>query len=72
MVPLSCILAILGEKAENDGVRNKIIRWYWSGVFGELYGSATESRFARDLAEVIAWIDGGKEASTVEEAIFNR
>ncbi len=70
IVPLAAILTALQDKAENDGVRAKLARWYWCGVFGELYGSAVESRFARDLPEVLAWIDGGPEPSTVAEANF--
>lgn len=70
LTPLAAILAILGDKAEHDGIRNKLIRWYWCGVFGELYGGAIETRFARDLPEVLAWVDGGPEPSTVVDANF--
>jgi len=40
-------------------------------VFGELYGSATETRFARDLPEVLAWIAGGPEPITVTDCNFS-
>jgi len=72
LVPLAAILVTLGKKAENEGVRQKLIRWYWCGVLGELYAGTTETRFARDLPEVVAWVDGGPEPSTVREAIFSR
>jgi hypothetical protein len=39
-------------------------------VFGELYGSAVETRIARDFMEVPAWLKGGPEPSTVSETIF--
>ncbi len=68
LIPLAAIYATLGDAAENDSVRTKLIRWYWCGVFGELYGSATETRFARDLPDVLAWIEGGPEPGTVAEA----
>lgn len=68
LTPLAAILAVLGDRWENDTVRTKLARWYWCGVFGELYGGAVETRFARDLPEVLAWIDGGPEPSTVMEA----
>lgn len=45
----------------------KIARWYWCGIFGELYGSAAETRFARDILEVPAWVDGGAEPITVQQ-----
>lgn len=70
LVPLAAILAVLGPEAELDGVKGKIIRWYWCGVLGELYGSALESRFARDLPEVVEWVRGGAEPSTVRDANF--
>lgn len=70
LTPLAAIMAMLGERAEHDGVRTRLVRWYWCGVFGELYGSAVESRFARDLPEVLAWIDGGQEPTTISEANF--
>lgn len=70
LVPLAALLAILGDRAENDSVRNKLIRWYWCGVFGELYGGAIETRFARDVAEVLAWLNDGPEPSTVVDSNF--
>lgn len=71
LVPLSAICAALGTKFEREPVRDKILRWYWCGVFGELYGGANETRFARDLPQVLAWIDGGPEPSSVSDAGFS-
>jgi len=70
LVPLASIFAVLGEKADNDEVRRKILRWFWCGVFGELYGSAIETRFAKDLPEVLEWIEGGEEPTTLSDASF--
>lgn len=70
LVPLASILTVLGDRAEHDGVRQKLARWFWCGVFGETYGGAVESRFARDLPEVLGWIDGGAEPSTIADANF--
>jgi hypothetical protein len=69
-VPLAAVLAALGHRADDDGVRVKIARWYWCGVFGELYGGAIETRFAKDLPELLAWIEGGLEPATVSDANF--
>lgn len=71
LVPLATILALIGDKADNDAFRSKLIRWYWCGIFGELYGSAVETRFARDVTEVMSWINGGPEPSTVTECNFS-
>lgn len=70
IVPLAAIIADLGEAWEHEANRAKLVRWYWNGVFGELYGSAVESRIARDFMEVPRWLKGGPEPSTVSETIF--
>lgn len=70
LVPLAAILAELGSVWENDAVRQKLAKWYWCGVFGELYGSAVESRFALDIRDFVSWINGGAEPQTVQRASF--
>lgn len=70
LIPMAVILADLGSKADSHETRTKLLRWWWCGVFGELYGSAVDSRFARDVQEVRTWIDGGSEPSTVRDATF--
>lgn len=70
IIPLAAILADLGEDWEHEAIRTKLIRWYWNGVFGELYGSAIDTRIARDFMEVPIWLKGGPEPSTVSETMF--
>ncbi len=70
LVPLAAIFAEIGDKVEHDTHIKKLVRWYWCGVFGELYGSAVESRFAKDILEVPAWLDGGAEPSTVTDGVL--
>ncbi len=71
LVPMAAILAILGDKIENAGNRNKLMRWFWCGVFGELYGSANETRYALDVIQVVDWIESnGEEPKTVYDANF--
>lgn len=70
IVPLAAILAEIGNGWENEATRTKLVQWYWNGVFGELYGSAVETRIARDFMEVPAWLSGGPEPSTVSETLF--
>jgi hypothetical protein len=70
LVPLATILAILGSEAESDAAKQKIARWYWCGVFGELYGSAVEGRFGYDVQEVPEWVRGGPEPRTITDAQF--
>ena len=71
LVPLASILADLENAGETEGARHKIARWYWCGVLGELYGGAIESRFARDLPEVVTWVRGvPAEPTTITESSF--
>ena len=70
-IPLAAIIAVLGKDAELDGVKKRLARWFWCGIFGELYGSANETRFAKDLPEVVDWVRGGvSEPSTITDANF--
>jgi hypothetical protein len=72
LISLAAILAALISKGKTISVneRDLIKRWYWCGVFGELYGSATETRLAKDLVEVVDWIEGADEPDTVIVANF--
>ena len=71
LIPLASICAILGDRFEQDTIRRQLAQWYWSGVFGELYGGANESRFAFDVPEVVAWMDGGESPRTLRDASFS-
>ncbi len=72
IVPLTAIMVALGDRADSHGVATQIRNWYWCGVFGELYGGTTETRFANDLQEVVPWImdEGGTEPRTVRDSQF--
>lgn len=70
VVALAAILADIDEAWEHEANRAKLQRWYWNGVFGELYGSAVETRIARDFTEVPVWLKGGSEPSTITETTF--
>ena len=68
LVPLAATCAVLGERFDSDSVKQRLARWYWCGVFGELYGGTTETRFANDIVDVVAWLDGGPDPRTVRDA----
>jgi len=72
LVPMSVALAKLGDKVDNVGNKNKIMRWFWCGVFGELYGAANETRYALDLVQLVDWIENnGVEPKTIYDASFS-
>ncbi|BBK42344.1 hypothetical protein STVA_23640 [Allostella vacuolata] len=70
VVALAAILAEIGDAWEHEANRALLVRWYWNGVFGELYGSTVETRIARDFLEVPAWLDGGPLPTTIFDANF--
>jgi hypothetical protein len=70
LTALAAIFAAIGDRNITDPVRAKLARWYWCGVFGELYSSAIESRLAKDLPQVLHWIDGDSEPDTIKDANF--
>ncbi|MFC1572414.1 DUF262 domain-containing protein [Candidatus Eisenbacteria bacterium] len=71
LVPLAAIFVDLGKVGETEGARQRIARYFWCGVLGELYGGAIESRFARDLPEVVALVRGeSTEPITIQESSF--
>lgn len=73
-VPLAVLRVLLGKDIDLIPVARRISRWYWCGVFGELYGSTTETRFARDVEQVPGWAraamqgEDAPEPATVREA----
>lgn len=52
LVPLAAIRVLMGNEADLLGPRERLVRWFWCGILGELYGSAIETRFVRDLEQV--------------------
>lgn len=70
ITPLAAVLAVIGNDANRGAVRDKLFRWYWCGVLGELYGGAIETRFAKDFVDLQEWIRGGPEPSTIRDANF--
>jgi len=70
LIPLAAICAYLDDRTTQHGVKQKLLRWYWSGVLGELYGGANETRFAMDMQDVVAWVNGGSEPRTVRDTTF--
>ena len=70
LIPLSAICAVLADKIDQHSIKQKILRWYWCGVFGELYGGANETRFGLDLPNIVQWVAGGEDPRTVRDSSF--
>ena len=72
LVPLAALRVVMGKDADLVGPREKITRWFWCGILGELYGGASETRFVRDLEQVPKWARGETDTqpNTVNDATF--
>ena len=70
LVPLAALHVELGHELDTLDAKSLLERWYWCGVFGEMYGSSVETQYARDLPEVAEYIRNGTEPYLVREANF--
>lgn len=72
-IPLAVMCTLLKKQIHITNVKNKIKQWYWCGVFGELYGSANETRYVVDVVGVMDWISNpsAELPRTVQDAYFN-
>lgn len=72
LVPLAAVMTLLGDRWHEPRIKNKLSRWFWSGVLGELYGGAVETRIALDLEELMEWFDNDDAIPrTVIDASFD-
>ena len=70
LISLAALYTELGHGLEPVDAQKLLERWYWSGIFSEAYGSATESQFALDLTEVSEYIRKGTEPRLITESSF--
>ena len=71
VVPLAAVLSQLGDKWLEPRIYDKLARWFWCGVLGELYGGAVETRVANDYEQLLEWFDNDDaEPRTVFDASF--
>ncbi|WP_024952360.1 GmrSD restriction endonuclease domain-containing protein [Cobetia crustatorum] len=72
LVPLAAVMTLLGGSWREPRIHAKLTRWFWSGVLGELYGGAVETRIALDLEELMYWFKHDAELPrTVIDASFD-
>lgn len=74
LIPLAVICTLLSEDGSIHitNVKDKIKKWYWCGVLGEMYGGANETRYVNDVVGVMSWIKrSGSVPRTIQESYFN-
>ncbi len=57
IVPLAAVMTRIGDKWLEPVIYDKLARWYWCGVLGELYGGAVETRIANDYEQLLEWFE---------------
>jgi len=71
IVALAAVLTLLEDRWLQPITYDKLARWFWCGVLGELYGGAVETRMALDIQELMEWIRGSnQEPATIRDANF--
>ena len=70
LVPLAALYVELDTALQTVIAKDRLERWYWSGIFGEVYGGTTETQFALDLVEVAEFVRTDSPPRLVNEANF--
>ncbi|RMD64858.1 DUF262 domain-containing protein [Candidatus Parcubacteria bacterium] len=71
LVPLAAVMVRLGDRWLEPRIHDKLARWYWCGVLGELYGGSVDTRMANDYEDLLRWFeDDDLIPRTVRDAIF--
>jgi len=71
--PLAAVLARAGspKSAEAGAQREKLKRWFWCAVFGQVYEGAPNSKSAKDVVEILPWLTGGDIPESVATFRFD-
>ena len=70
LVPLAALYADLNSELFPAIANNRLEHWFWSGIFGEVYGGAIETQIALDLVQVTAYVRDGTPPTLVTQANF--
>lgn len=73
VAPLAAVFARSGlPKTPLAGAqREKFKRWFWCAVYGQAYENAPNTRSAKDVTELTAWLAGGDLPETVSSLRFD-
>ena len=71
--PLAAVLARAGspKTAEAGAHREKLKRWFWCAVFGQVYESSPNSKAAKDVVEILPWLSDGDPPESVASFRFD-
>ena len=70
-IALASVFGVLERGERTATAKGKLARWFWAVTLGELYGSSTESRLAKDVPELVDWLRGGVSLPrSMDDAVF--
>lgn len=71
LVSLAALYAQMGKELASKVARERLEHWYWSGVFGEEYGSTTATRIVEDVREVPNYVRNGRPTGLMNRFYFD-
>ena len=72
LIPMAVIFAELKlSNKDNAASLKKIEKWYWCSVFSEAYRDGHLSRFAKDVVQVMKWIETDRRPNTIGSIQLN-
>ncbi len=73
LAPLAAVLARVGptKRPTAGAQREKLKQWFWCAVFGQAYENAPNSQSAKDVVELMAWLNDGPPPETVAGFSFD-
>lgn len=73
LAPLAAIYAKVGSpKSARAGLhRERLKQWFWCAVFGQVYEGSPNSKAAKDVTEVVPWLDGGATPESIASFRFD-
>ncbi|GHG25367.1 GmrSD restriction endonuclease domain-containing protein [Paracoccus aerius] len=71
VIVLAALMALRENNPFSAAEARTVERWFWCGVFGELYGSSTDTRMAADVDDLLGRLSGDAgEVRTINTASF--
>lgn len=68
LIPMAAIFAELKLSGkDNVASRKKIRQWYWCAVFSESYKDGQRARYAKDIVQVMRWIEKREEPEIIRK-----
>ena len=68
LVVLVCLITALGERVNHDWVRAKLTQWFYCAAVSSSYSCSRDTMAARDVVEVIDWLDNDSIPLTIQQA----